>query len=97
MKRLELKKNLADKLVEYYGTTGCDRYGQIRTISARQIAKTDEEMDVLKDIVSVALVGYQYGTYEGIFPWGGFKDKDVESLCREAFMKNPSRNNMNNW
>jgi hypothetical protein len=97
MKKLELKKDLTNKLVEYYRTTGCDRYGQISTISARQIAKTDEEMDVLKDIVSVALVGYQYGTYEGIFPWGGFKDKAVENLCREAFMKNPSRNNMNNW
>jgi len=93
----EIKKNVVDKLVEYYRTTGCDRYGQISTISARQIAKTDEEMNVLKDIVGVALVGYQYGTYEGIFPWGSFKDKDVETMCKQAFITNPSRNNGNNW
>ncbi len=97
MKQSELKNNLANKLVEYYRTTGCDRYGQISTISAKQIAKTDEEMDVLKDIIGVALVGYQYGTYEGIFPWGGFKDKDVEQMCKEAFAQNPSRNNGNHW
>ena len=93
----EMKKDLVDKLVEYYRTTGCDRYGQIRTISARQIAKTDEEMNVLKNIVRVAIVGYQYGTYEGIFPWGNFKDDDVEAMCKQAFRTNPSRNNGNNW
>ncbi len=93
----QIKKNVVDKLVDYYRTTGCDRYGQIRTISARQIAKTDEEMNVLNDIVGVALVGYQYGTYEGIFPWGNFKDKEVETMCKQAFSTNPSRNNGNNW
>jgi hypothetical protein len=54
-------------------------------------------MEELKKIVQVCLVGYQYGTYEGIFPWGGFKDPEVERLCKEAFAKNPSRNNGNNW
>ena len=92
-----MRTEMIEKLVNYYRTSGCDRYGQLSTISARQIAKTDEEMDVLKEIVQVALVGYQYGTYEGIFPWSGFKDKDVEKMCKEAFSKNPNRNNGNSW
>jgi hypothetical protein len=92
-----MKKEIIEKLVKHYRVSGCDRYGQLSTISARQIAKTDEEMDVLKEIVQVCLVGYQYGTYEGIFPWGGFKDKDVEKMCKEAFAKNPDRNNRNSW
>lgn len=92
-----MREMLIEKLVNHYRTSGCDRYGQLGTISARQIAKTDEEIDVLKEIVGIALVGYQYGTYEGIFPWGGFKDKDVEQMCKEAFAKNPSRNNGNHW
>lgn len=92
-----MKKEIIEKLVNYYRTSGCDRYGQLSCISARQIAKTDEEMDMLKEIVQVALVGYQYGTYEGIFPWGKFIDKDVEQMCKEAFAKNPSRNNGNSW
>jgi hypothetical protein len=92
-----MKKQIIEKLVNYYRTSGCDRYGQLSTISARQIAKTDEEMDVLKEIVQVALVGYQYGSYEGIFPWGKFIDKDVEQMCKNAFMSNNSRNNGNNW
>jgi hypothetical protein len=54
-------------------------------------------MEVLKEIVQVALVGYQYGTYEGIFPWGKFKDSNVEQMCKEAFAQNPSRNNGNHW
>lgn len=90
-------KSLIDRIVDYYRTSGCDRYGQLRTISARQLAPTDGEMEELKKIVSVSLVGYQYGTYEGIFPWGGFKDKEVEQRCKEAFANNPSRNNGNNW
>jgi predicted metal-binding protein len=92
-----MKEMLVEKLVKHYRTSGCDRYGQLNTISARQIAKTDEEMEVLKEIVQVALVGYQYGTYEGIFPWGKFKDKDVEQMCKEAFAQNSSRNNGNHW
>lgn len=97
MKNSELEKNVIKNLVKYYNTSGCDRYGQLSTISARKIAKTDEEMEVLKEIVQVALVGYQYGTYEGIFPWGGFKDKEVEQMCKDAFRLNDSRKNMNNW
>jgi len=92
-----MKEMLVEKLVKHYRTSGCDRYGQLNTISARQIAKTDEEMVVLKEIVSVNLVGYQYGTYEGIFPWGSFKDSNVEQMCKEAFAQNPSRNNGNHW
>jgi hypothetical protein len=92
-----MKKEIIEKLVKHYRVSGCDRYGQLSTISARQIAKTDEEMDVLKEIVQVCLVGYQYGTYEGIFPWGGFKDKEVEQMCKEAFAKNRDRNNRTSW
>jgi hypothetical protein len=93
----EMNNSLVERIVEHYRTSGCDRYGQLRTISARQLAPTDEEMEELKKIVQVCLVGYQYGTYEGIFPWGGFKDPEVERRCKEAFAKNPSRNNGNNW
>jgi hypothetical protein len=92
-----MKEKLVETLINHYKTSGCDRYGQLNTISARQIAKTDEEMEVLKEIVQVALVGYQYGTYEGIFPWGKFKDSNVEQMCKEAFAQNPSRNNGNHW
>jgi len=35
--------------------------------------------------------------YEGIFPWGSFKDSNVEQMCKEAFAQNPSRNNGNHW
>jgi len=97
MTRKENNKSLIDRIVDYYRTCGCDRYGQLGTIPARQLAPTDGEMEELKKIVSVSLVGYQYGTYEGIFPWGGFKDKEVERRCKEAFANNPSRNNGNNW
>jgi len=82
-----MKEMLVEKLIKHYRTSGCNRYGQLNTISARQIAKTDEEMEVLKEIVRVTLVGYQYGTYEGIFPWGSFKDSNVEQMCKEAFAK----------
>jgi hypothetical protein len=92
-----MKNEIIKKLVDYYRTSGCDRYGQLSCISARQIAKTDEEMKVLNEIIKVSLVGYRYGTYEGIFPWGGFKDKNVEAMCKQAFSMNPSRNNCNNW
>ncbi len=86
-----------ENLVTYYRTSGCDRYGQLGVISSGQIAKTDEEMDVLRSIVQTATYGYTYGTYNGFQPWGSFIDAEIESLCRKAFTQNSSRNNMNNW
>jgi len=92
-----MRHEIEQKLINYYKTSGCDRYGQLRTISAEQIAKTDEEMDILKQIVNVNTYGYTYGTYLGFVPWGAFKDDHVERMCREAFAQNPSRNNGNHW
>jgi hypothetical protein len=86
-----------ERLVTYYRTSGCDRYGQLGTISSAAIAKNDEEMDVLRTIVQTATYGYTYGTYSGFQPWGSFIDAEIESLCQKAFAQNRSRNNMNNW
>ncbi len=85
------------KLVDYYQTSYCDRYGQLGTISSEQIAKSNEEMEVLRTIVQTATYGYTYGTYNGFQPWGSFLDKEVESLCQKAFSNNRHRKNMNNW
>jgi hypothetical protein len=94
---MELRKKVIEDLIKYYRTSGCDRYGQLGVISEGQIARTDEEKEVLNEIVNVGLYGYTYGTYRGFSPWGNFKDSEVERMCREAFQQNKGRLNMNNW
>lgn len=94
---METRNKIIEELIKYYGTSGCDRYGQLGVISEGQIARTDEEKKVLNEIVKVNTYGYTYGTYKGFAPWGSFIDSEVEQLCRESFAKNPSRNNCNHW
>ena len=94
---METKNKVIEDLVKYYMTSGCDRYGQLGVISEGQIARTDEEKEVLNEIVKVNTYGYTYGTYRGFNPWGNFKDSEVERMCQEAFQQNKGRLNMNNW
>lgn len=91
------RDSVIEKLVQYYQTSYCDRYGQLTTISSGAIAKNDDEMKILRTIVQTATYGYTYGTYSGFCPWGSFIDKEVESLCQKAFSNNRHRKNMNNW
>lgn len=88
---------LRKRIVEYYRTADCDRYGQLKTVDAHRIAKSDDEMKQLGEFVNLQTYGYTYGTYKGFSPWGAFKCFELENECRSAFAKNPSRNNQNNW
>ncbi len=94
---METRDKVIKDLVNYFRNSGCDRYGQLGVISEGQIAKTEEEKEVLNDIVNIGTYGYTYGTYRGFAPWGSFKDAEIEKMCREAFSNNPSRNNGNHW
>ena len=87
-----------ERLVNYYRTANCDRYGQLAVIVMDSIAKNDEEKAELRTIVQTASYGGSCGTfYGGFVPWGAFKDSEIESLCQNAFVQNPSRQKMNNW
>lgn len=88
---------LRERIVEYYRTANCDRYGQMKTVDAHMIAKGSDEMKQLSEFVQLQAYGYTYGTYKGFSPWGAFKCAELEKECRSAFAKNPSRNNQNNW
>jgi hypothetical protein len=92
-----MKKEIVKKLVEYYNTANCDAYGQLKTIDIYNVVKTEKQIEILKEIVEVSTYGYTYGTYLAFRPFGSFKDKKVEELCKNSFMQNPSRRNMNRW
>lgn len=87
---------LKKRLVNYYLTCNCDRYGQINTIDAHRIVVDASEMDELRKLVELNTYGYQYGTYLGFSPWNIKCPKLLEE-CKKALAKNPSRNNCNNW
>lgn len=113
MKKRVTKKYIYQAFENYYRTANCDRYGQLKTIDVYSLFPTStwrgEKIDgalptedclsyvIEKDLVSVNTYGYQYGTYKGISPWGSFKDSKLEQICKDAFAKNPSRKNCNNW
>lgn len=104
--KINMKKNaipvtakdiIIEKLVNYYRTHSCDRYGQLKTVDIFAISHDAEEQKTLREIVQIQTYGWKYGTYVGFSPWGCFLDKEVENLCRIAFGQNPNRDNMNNW
>lgn len=113
MKKKVTKKYIYEAFEKYYRTANCDRYGQLKTIDVFVLFPTSKwgvgkiegalptedcvDYIISKDMVSVNTYGYQYGTYKGISPWGAFRDAKLEQICKEAFAKNSSRNNCNNW
>lgn len=113
MKKRVTKKYIYQAFENYYRTANCDRYGQLKTIDVYSLFPTSnwkgEKIDgalpteyclsyvIKKDLVSVNTYGSQYGTYKGISPWGSFKDIELEQICKDAFAKNLSRKNCNNW
>lgn len=88
--------SLRERIVEYYRNTNCDRYGQVGTINAHEIAKTPEEMAQLSEWVQLSTY-YNYGSYKGFQPWGDFKCDALQDECRAAFHDNKSRQKQNNW
>jgi hypothetical protein len=88
---------LRERIVNYYRTANCDRYGQLKTVDAHQIAKSSDDMKELGELIGLQTYGYGYGTYKGFSPWGAFKCEELEKECQGAFAKNKSRNNQNNW
>jgi len=92
------QEQLKEKIVAHYQTASCDSYGQLDIISVHSIAKTEEEVSELSNLVSVSTYGGRYGTYRAFDPWGTFKCPELESRCKAAFAKNESRiRNVNTW
>jgi hypothetical protein len=90
---MKTKEKIIERLVEYHRTANCDRYGQLGTIMASEIAKTPEELNALSTIVQVQTYGGRFGTYQGFNNYS-FKDATVKEKCSEAFRENPSRSNV---
>lgn len=88
---------IRERIINYYRTAECDRYGQLPTISVRAIAKTEEEVEELKRFVNVSTYGSRFGNYQGFRPWTDFQEAYLKSECATAFHNNPSRKNQNNW
>lgn len=82
---------IKEKLIEYYRTSECNRDGELDTIVASKIAKTDKELDQLRELVFVGNHGGYIGRYRGFFPWGDFRDIDTEEQCMRAFQENTNR------
>ena len=92
--------NIREKLINYYRTCSCDRYGQMSTIDIFRIidGNNPQEVEELSSLVAISTYGDRYGTYKGINPWGAFKSEDIKAQCREAFAQNENRTrNLNSW
>lgn len=102
--KMTLKQFVESRFAIYYQSANCDRYGQLKVVDCHSIFpnnivfSTQDCIDyvVKNDIVNVGTYGYTYGTYKGFSPWD-IKSAKVKQICKDAYAKNPSRNNGNNW
>jgi hypothetical protein len=91
---------IREKIVKYYRTADCDRYGQLKTIAVGNVIdyRNEEEVEYLSSVINVSTYGYQYGTYKGFSPFGAFKCAELEKECTAAFKENRNRtSNLNSW
>jgi hypothetical protein len=102
--KMSLKQFVESRFAIYYQSADCDRYGQLNTVDVHSIFPTNivySTQDcvnylVKNDIVNVNTYGYTYGTYKGFSPWY-IKNAKIKQICEDAYAKNPSRKNCNNW
>lgn len=95
-----MKNTIKEKLINYYRTCSCDKYGQMSTISISSIidTKNPQELEELSSLVSISTYGSRFGTYKGINPWGSFKSDDIREECSKAFAQNEERKrNLNSY
>lgn len=103
-KNMSLKQFVESRFAIYYQSANCDRYGQLNVVDCHSIFpknivhSTQDCIDyvVKNDIVNVNTYGYTYGTYKGFSPWS-IKDAKIKQICEDAYAKNTSRKNANNW